>query len=336
MTLSLLPAHWLRPYMLVLLLPIALVWLRLCTQQQSSSNWKNVCDAHLLPHVLLSTKHGFDKLPQGLLAITWLLAVFALAGPSWTQTTRPLYRNQQAQVLAIDLSPDMLAEDLKPKRITRLHYKLLDLLKQDKSTGQTAILAFSEDTFIVSPLTDDMNTLLTLIPDLDPAIMPVAGHNLSRAIKQAAQLLQQSGEQRGDILLITAAAATPNDIHAARGALQAGYTVSVYGFGTQNGGPIKTATGFLEDPSGKLHLAPLAIDSLTRLAAAGGGSMITVSANDRDIHALHRKKHDTYRLSSNKHQSWQDQGRWLIGLILFFTALAFRRGWYETLLASAL
>ena len=63
---------------------------------------------------------------QGVRRLPWLACV-ALAGPAWEREPLPLYRNLAARVLALDLSPTMLAQDEKPTRLARARYKLDDI-----------------------------------------------------------------------------------------------------------------------------------------------------------------------------------------------------------------
>ena len=50
----------------------------------------------------------------------------------------------------------MLAQDVKPSRFERAHYKLDDMLKRS-GDAQTALIAYAGDAFVVAPLTDDAN-----------------------------------------------------------------------------------------------------------------------------------------------------------------------------------
>ncbi len=113
----------------------------------------------------------------------------------------PLYRNQSARVLALELSATMMAQDEKPSRFERARYKLVDILERSKDY-QTALIGYAGEAFVAAPLTDDIGTVRNLVDALDPSTMPVAGNHAGNAIQQAEKLIQQAGMHRGDIILL--------------------------------------------------------------------------------------------------------------------------------------
>ena len=115
--------HFLQPLWFLALIPLAL-WLWLAQRQgDTDSSWRRVCDRHLLPYVVNNPVRHAGNL--GL----WLLAVTALADPVWQKRPQPVYRNQQALVVVLDLSRSMSSGDLKPSRLDRARYKVADILK---------------------------------------------------------------------------------------------------------------------------------------------------------------------------------------------------------------
>jgi Ca-activated chloride channel family protein len=87
-----------------------------------------------------------------------ILAITALAGPTWQRVPTPVFRNASALVIALDLSRSMDASDIKPSRLERARYKIADLLKKRKD-GQTALLVYAGSAFTVTPLTNDTETI---------------------------------------------------------------------------------------------------------------------------------------------------------------------------------
>ena len=87
----------------------------------------------------------------------------------------PLYRNQAARVLALELSATMMAQDEKPSRFERARYKLVDILERSRDY-QTALIGYAGEAFVAAPLTDDVGTVRNLVDSLDPSTMPVAGN----------------------------------------------------------------------------------------------------------------------------------------------------------------
>jgi len=149
------------------------------------------------------------------------------------------------------------------------------------------------------------------------------------AINKGHQLLDQAGAAFGEVLLITDGGTSPAAERAAEELRDAGYTLSVLGVGTKDGAPIPRAGGgFVTDRSGNLAVPRLEESSLRRLAASGGGRYATMTADDSDIDALLSGETGSGAESDNALATdrWQEEGPWLLLLLVPLAALAFRRG----------
>ncbi len=95
--------HFLRPEFLWLLVPLVIL-LGLTLRRSNSGDWQSQVDNELLPYLLdgAADSPRYGKL--GLLFLTGVLAISALAGPAWRELPQPLFRNQSGIVLALDLS----------------------------------------------------------------------------------------------------------------------------------------------------------------------------------------------------------------------------------------
>ena len=328
--------HFLRPWALLALAALPLLWLLARRVGADAGGWRNAVDAHLLPHLIErddgKTSHGARLLA----ALAWTLACIALAGPAWEREPMPLLRNESARVFALELAPSMLAQDLKPSRLERARFKLDDMLARSRDY-QSALIGYAGEAFVAAPLTDDVGTVRHLVAALDPSTMPLAGNATDRAIDKAAALLEQAGTHHGQIILI-ADSAIGAARAAAKRARDKGYTVSVLGVGTTSGAPVALAQGdFLKDAGGNVVLARLDESALRELAAAGGGNYATLSAGSGDVDALlpdqaqvkAAKVATAEGLASG--ERWRDRGPWLLLLLLPLALIGFRRGWLMVL-----
>ena len=264
--------HWLRPEWLWALLPLIFIAWRLLQQTGRASAWEKQCDPHLLA-ALLIRRAPHHRLPLTLLMIGWTLAALALAGPTWQKLPQPVYKTQAAHVIVLDLSPSMDATDLRPSRIARARFKVLDLLARYRE-GQTALVVFAGESFVVSPLTDDTKTIAALVPTLSPELMPAPGDHAHTALRMADELLSQAGIQdQGEIVLVTDGYDDPAATLEAVKTLSAhGRHISVLGVGTAEGAPIPLADGgFLKDATGAIVVPQLDPATLSELAHQGGG-----------------------------------------------------------------
>ncbi len=333
--------HFLRPDWFWLLPPLALLLFWLWRHQLRGRSWQAVCDPKLLPFLLLGRSQRRRNWPLHMILVALLLSTLALAGPTWEQRPQPLFRQQSALILLLDLSASMNATDLKPSRLVRARLKIADILHQRRE-GQTALVVFAGDAFTVTPLTDDSQTIEALLESLEPGLMPVLGSRPDLAIEQGRRLLQQAGLTHGDLLLITdddqPEQAAPNAVKLK----QDGYRLSIMGVGTTDGAPIPLPEGgFFKDNAGQVVLPRLNPNALQQLAQVGGGNYKTIRIDDRDIQSL-LSAELREKINSETQQSdllgdhWREAGVWLLWPLSLLAACAFRRGWLTIFIFCAL
>ena len=321
--------HWLRPDWLWALPLVALLSFALARRALAPGSWQRVVDPALAPYVLshaASKRYGYR---WWLLSLGGALAILSLAGPSWDRLEQPVFRSEQAIVIALDLSRSMDAQDLTPSRLTRAKLKILDILEQ-RSSGQTALVVYSSNAFTVTPLTTDVDTVAALVNSLSTDIMPSRGSYPVAAINKGRRLLDQAGVGYGEVLLITDGGTSPAAEKAAEDLAKAGYTLSVMGVGTRQGAPIPVAGGgFVTDRAGNIAVPKLETRELQSLAAAGHGRFTILSADDRDLDILLSGVVDPSSASDEAlaTDQWLEEGPWLLLLLLPLAAFAFRRGW---------
>ena len=332
--------HWIRPqafWLLLFLIPILWFGRR---ARASEGLWSGVVDPHLLPYLLVGAQRASTVWRSLSIVLGWSLFVIALGGPSWHQVPTPVFKKQQALVVVLDCSPTMLAEDIKPSRIARAKYKLIDLLKTRKE-GQTALVVFSDEPYVVAPLTQDSQTLINLLPALSPELMPTSGQRIDLALSEAAKLITQTGTQSGEILLITGGLPEKEALQNQLRELKSrGITTTIYGVGTSAGSPIPSPQGgFLKDDRGNIIMAHLDAERLRMLAEAGGGTFVMMTLNNDDIKALNQALEPTVPWQQDAKQSemnltlWRDEGHWVVLFLLPLLLVGlFRRGRRESLL----
>lgn len=324
--------HFLRPGWLLLLIPLAAVLWLLLVRRYDSTSWRAVIDERLQPFVLSSSGQNQREWTRWIPAVVALLAIIALAGPTWERLPQAVYHKDSALVIALDLSRSMNAADIKPSRLTRARHKIADILNL-RQEGQTALVVYAADAFTVTPLTSDVDTILALLPDLETELMPSQGTRADRALKLALELFENSGIARGDVLLVSDGL---SDLELGRVETllesKPGQRVSVLVIGTPEGGPVPLKDGgFLKDRSGGIVISSLQEDNLRRIAQIGGGVYATLSPDDIDINTLAYIMESDIddrdaRLSDRSADLWRELGPWLLLFALPFAALVFRRG----------
>ncbi len=324
--------HFLSPAWLLALLPLAALLVLISRRDAGTVAWRRVIDPRLLAVLSVGARAG-SRLPLVLLGVGGLIAIIALANPTFERQPTPAFRADAARVIVLDLSRSMLADDLTPSRLLRARYKVADTLARS-ADGQAALIAFAGAPFAVAPLSDDTETIAALLDALTPEIMPVQGSRVDLAIAQAGALLQQAGARAGEVVLLTDDAGDERALAAARNLVADGHRLVVIGVGTEAG----AAVPGVRNSSGAI-IAKLDTPALRRLARAGGGSYSPLTPDGGDLDQVLRPPGaigavldaEDPRLA----EAWHALGPWITLLLLPLGALAFRRGWLTLLLLGA-
>ncbi|MFU8764008.1 MAG: VWA domain-containing protein [Haliea sp.] len=326
--------HLMRPLWLLCTLPALLLAALLWQQRGGSAGWSRVIAPELLRYLLPAQQQRRRGNLLLLVCAAWLLACLAAAGPSWKKIPQPVEQVEDALVLVLDLSYSMKATDQAPSRLDRARQKLLDLLASRRE-GQTGLVAYAGDAHVVTPLTDDTGTIANLLPALNPDMMPLPGSDTPGALRLAVELLQSAGVNGGRILLLSDGVAEDEVPRMARQLRNANVTLSVLGLGTADGAPIPLPRGgFMRDNAGAIVIPRLDEGPLQTLAEAAGGRYQRLRVDDADLELLLAQAAATEtRLAEGlTADAWEDQGYWLIILLLPLALALFRRGWLLGLL----
>lgn len=301
----------LRPAWLLALAPLALLLAKLARRQRDAGGWPAIVAPHLLQHVTIAGSPGGRHLALGLAAIGLIAAVIALAGPALPGKAELAYRSGATRAFVVDLSPAMAAGEDGDRRIERVRLKLLDLLHA-APPGQTALIAYAEEPYLITPPTTDAATLALLVPELAPEIVPLPGNRPERALRMAKDVLARGGAQGGDVVWITANRELSADVAAAAVELaERKVRLSVLDAG---------------DRPALARAAPAA--TLQSAAEAAGGIYLALRADNEDVRMLAAARDDGgIAVAATRHAARpREIGVWLLPLLLLLAALAFRRG----------
>jgi Ca-activated chloride channel family protein len=230
----------------------------------------------------------------------------------------------------------MLAEDNKPSRIVRARLKIQDLLTQRKD-GLTALVVYSGEAHIVTPLTDDTRTIINLLPTLTPGLLPIPGSNVEMAMSLSKQLITDSGLSEASIVLFTDSI-DQSAIKDIKKTIDKKLDFYLVGVGTEKGAPIPTSIQnkkeFLRDANNNIVIAKRDTAILQSLADSVNGYYLPLQANESDIRFIVQKieqasqKNDQASIKTERRMDlWDELGPTLILFCLPFLALMFRRGW---------
>ena len=298
--------HFLRPwYLLLLVLPI-FVFLRYFRGLGAQSSWQKIIDKRLLDYLLIKGSAAKRRIfiYTGLIGI--IIAIISVAGPTFQKIEIPALEVENPTMLLLNLSSDMKETDLRPNRLSRAKYKIEDFLKMLKSV-QAGLIVYTDEPYMISPLTDDMNILQNLLPAIDLDIMPSNGDRLDRAIDMAVEKIKSAGYANGQLIIFAPDVGQNFDwaLAAAKKAKSQGFAINIIG---------TTAK-----PSEKLAL----------VAKTGGGNYWNLQSDDAKIASLAKlinKPEGDMKKSKNTRNIWLDIGWYLLSLPMLCCLMFFRRG----------
>lgn len=296
--------HFLRPWWLLALLPCALLVWAIRRRGDSAQRWRGIVAPHLLPFLLHGENDRRRALftPLRLIALGWLVAVIAVAGPAWRREPAPFADDTAALAVVVKVSPSMTTEDVPPSRLARGVEKIHDLLAQRRG-AKTALIAYAGSAHVVMPTTTDEGIINTFAQALDPKIMPSEGDVAADALRLADAMLTDAGS--GSILWITDSVA-PEQIAA------------LTAWRKKSSTPVRLLPPLL--PGAEL-------EALTKNAKAAGVSTVRLAADDADISALARAAKFATAATGEKSDRWQESGYWLTPLLAALLLPFYRRGW---------
>lgn len=319
--------HLLRPWWLLALIPVILLYWRFIYSQMHQAGWHQWLPGHL-SKILVKSGSKPSLWPVHRFLLISILATFALSGPTWERLPQPVYQLESGQVVIMDMSPSLLADDISPNRLTRMRYKAIDLVRAGLD-GDTGLIAYADDAFIISPLTADNRNLMNLIPSLSPEIMPAAGSEPLLALQLADELLRNAGYPQGDIYWLTDGI-TSRDLNPLSSYLRSiEHRVSILAVGTEEGAAIRDSSGKLLKENNQVIIAKTYPSRLEDLASITGGVFSSVTADNRDIEKLINQPPLTREGKDSEDQqqgdAWRDMGPYIALFILPIMLFNWRR-----------
>lgn len=319
--------HLLRPFWLVLMVPALIMAALLLRRHLRSGHWQQHIDPELQSYMLDQAPGRQSRGGVWFIILGWLIAVFALSGPTWERRPVPVINNPDALVIMLDMSLSMGAQDVTPTRAVRAIHKATDVLR-GRPDSLTAVIAYAGDAHTVVPFTDDHATVEHLLASLSPEIMPKLGSRPDIAIELARKMMKDTELSKASLLMITDGI-REQDIDRIGAQLTPDTPLSVIAVGTSGGAPISLGgEGFLKDGKGNIILPRLDTRPLQGLYEETGSHWKMLSYDDSDWKSLLGRIDfsDATQIDDRTIERWQDASYWLVILLLPIALLSFRRG----------
>lgn len=279
--------HFAQPLWLwgLLAIPLVIAWLMLSAPFRQRGQEVRYADAHLLPYLsgITTTRVVSSRGPLLGWALVWSLLSLAMAGPRWDFRQMNPFEPGADLVILLDISRSMDVTDVNPSRLERARQEVQDLAGANSGIS-IGLIAFASVAHVVTPITEDRESLLRQLPALSTSLVQLQGSRLGDAIDQASLLLAGQGDDVAhNILLISDGDFADQDLDEKVRALRAaGTRLHVLAVGTSEGGPVPG----LMAANGEPVLSWLDEQGLRQLADNGGGLYRLADYRDNDTRAI--------------------------------------------------
>jgi len=282
--------HFLRPWWFLALLPIVFIIWRAWQVNRKQGAWHEVIEPKFRTLLLGENASAEPSVNEKVgyigLAVAWVTVIIALSGP-WVKSVEvPAQKSQQGVVVVLDLSLSMLADDITPNRLARVKYRLTDLLKQYPEYA-TGMVAYAGSAHTISPISEDNQTLLSLLPSLNPVMMPRYGSNPLLGFKLADNLLKGAQITQGHLIWITDDIEESEVTTISNWISAQSYSVTVLSVGTEKGGVVQIPNhGLLKDSEDTLIMPSLPSSRFNQLSRKANIKWVRLKTEVDDVKAL--------------------------------------------------
>ncbi len=328
--------HFARPewlFALLGLLPV-LAWLIFSVIRPSTGPINRYADEQLLPHLTgvreLEVNERWSRFVRW--ALLWILAVVAMAGPRWDFTDIQAFAPGSDLIVLLDISRSMNVADVPPSRLARARQEVQDLVQLNRQL-RIGLIAFATVAHIVSPITEDGQSMLNALPALTTELGNLQGSRLNVALDRAEQLLSGQPTEGGrSILLISDGDFDePNLPNRVKGLADNGIQLLVLGIGSTGGGPVPGRIGLsdlMRDHNGQVINSRLNEALLKELAQLGQGLYVKADYRDEDTLQILKRAATTPAApteTNEKTRVWNERFYWMLFPVLLLLLPAFRR-----------
>ncbi|MFI5171281.1 MAG: VWA domain-containing protein [Chitinophagales bacterium] len=322
-------------YLLFLLPVIALVFFGYVRWRKKTI--ARVGDEQLIDQMMhrSSIKRKWLKLGVMLLGLAGL--IIGLANLRMGSKKEKITGESAEVIICFDVSNSMLAEDVKPNRLTQAKITASQLI-QKLASNKIGLIVFAGESFVQMPLTSDSRAALMYLNSINTDMISAQGTAIGKTIQNALAEFESGGEEgskkgKAIIIITDGESHDENAVEMAKEAADNNIKIIALGVGTSTGAPIplkrgSNVEGFKKDREGNIILTKLNESILRQLATESEGIYFNVGEGKKvvekiydEIDALDKTKDDTYEYSAyaNHFQVFLGLGLLLITLEFFMS-----------------
>lgn len=276
------------------------------------------CSPELVQKLTTPRFRAKQNVKSALVLLAAIFIIIALTHPRWGFQWEELRQEGIDIIIAVDVSASMLAEDIKPNRLTRAKHKVADLLNMLEG-DRVGLVAFAGTSFLQCPLTLDYSAAALFLNAIDTDLIPVPGTAIAHALHTSIKAFSTREKKSKAIIMITDGEDQEGKaLEAAQEAKEQGIKIYVIGIGQESGAPIPNPAGggFKKDRKGEVILSKLDESSLKQIALATGGTYVHSVTGDMDLDKIYlediKQTIEKKELKTARRQLWQERFQWFV------------------------
>jgi Ca-activated chloride channel family protein len=303
--------------------------------QLRNSRLKRLGDIHFLNRLMPEVSSSKLILKFILLNTAYAFLVIGVANPQTGSKLEQVQRKGIDMVVALDISNSMLAQDIKPDRLSRAKqalFKLIDKLQGDR----IGIIIFAGKAYTQLPITTDYAAAKMFVSTISPKDIPSQGTAIGEAIGLAIESFDENEQSKAIIIITDGENHEGNATEAATSATQQGIRVYTIGMGLPDGSPIPVMnsygqqTGFKKDREGNTVITRLNEVMLQQIAAAGNGDYVRANNTQAGLSKIFEKINalEKSEIETRMFTDYEDQFQYFLGfglMLIFLEFLIFDR-----------
>lgn len=236
-----------------------------------------------LEKLSIKNNHFTNKTRNIFLFLSLIFMIIALARPVTNEKIQNNLSSTIPIIIALDVSKSMKAIDIYPNRLEFAKEKLLSILENSHNNG-FGIILFAKSSFLLSPVTEDLNSLKTLIKNLDTGINFDNGTNIYSTLETSQKLLKNYSNK--NLLILTDGGDEDDFKEEIKFAKENKIKIYTLAIASKNGSAIKEENGnFLTTNEGNIVNVKLN-PNLKNLSLETNGGYIEYSLNNSDINQI--------------------------------------------------
>jgi Ca-activated chloride channel family protein len=250
--------------------------------------------ARLLGKLTSSVSPHRRGLKRALFTIGTMLVFVALARPQVGFEWQETHRKGLELLFAVDTSKSMLAQDVKPDRLTRAKMGVTDLVAKLNGDG-VGLVAFAGNAFLQCPVTLDYDAFRESLDSLDVNVIPRGGTNIAAAIRESEAVFKTRTAAEKILVLITDGEDLDGEgVTAAQAVAKNGVKIFTVGVGSATGELVPVpgengGTEFAKDDNGEFVKSHLDEATLKKIAEVTGGLYQPLGAQGEGLAAIYEQ-----------------------------------------------